>query len=97
MTQAALAARAGIGNEFVSRLEHGHGSPSLDTLGKLALALNVPVSELFTFPEHEEPTVAHLSRRIERVLNQVNEEGAELVAGLAEEVARYQRTRQRRR
>lgn len=94
LTQAALAARAGIGNEFISRLEHGHGSPSLDTLGKLASALRVPISELFEFGHEKTPAVR--DRRLRRALEQLDDEGADLAVELVEQQARFERKRTRR-
>jgi len=46
MSQAALAQKAGISREYITRLEGGHHDPSLSTLIKLAKALKVKVGEL---------------------------------------------------
>ena len=46
-SQEAIAALAGIGQNQVSEIENEHSNPSLDTIVKLANALNVDVSELF--------------------------------------------------
>lgn len=89
LTQAVVARHAEIGNEFVSRLENGQGSPSLDTLGRLAAALDIPVSELFQF-ENESPTQQRTTKRLMRVLNRLGEEEIDLVLRMAEQVARYQ-------
>ncbi|MEW6776356.1 MAG: helix-turn-helix transcriptional regulator [Bdellovibrionota bacterium] len=88
LTQAELGDLAQIGNEFLSRLEHGRGSPSLDTLGRLAAALGVPLSELFASEEPPAP-LKRSARRIERALYRAQEDDAELLAGIAEQVARH--------
>jgi transcriptional regulator with XRE-family HTH domain len=48
LTQQALAERAGLDKQAVSLIENGHQSPRLDTLWRLARALDVPVTELVT-------------------------------------------------
>ena len=42
----ALAAQAGISKTSLSKIEAGHGNPSLDVLCRIASALNVPVGTL---------------------------------------------------
>ena len=49
MTQSELAEAAGVGNEYISKIERGLGSPSLETLVKIALALQVEIKVLFDF------------------------------------------------
>ena len=49
MTQSELAQAAGIGNEYISKIERGLGSPSLETLVKIAEALQVEPKVLFDF------------------------------------------------
>jgi transcriptional regulator with XRE-family HTH domain len=46
LSQAALAARAGITREYVNKLEAGRYDPTVGTLRRLAKALGVPVTEL---------------------------------------------------
>ena len=46
---AELAEAAGVGNEYISKIERGLGSPSLETLVKIALALQVEIKVLFDF------------------------------------------------
>lgn len=46
LTQEDLAHEAGISTSTLSRIERGNYRPRLDTLGKLAQALKVPVAKL---------------------------------------------------
>jgi transcriptional regulator with XRE-family HTH domain len=39
--------RTGLARTFISRVENGHASPTLKTLGKLARGLKVPLWQLF--------------------------------------------------
>lgn len=45
-TQEALAEEAGLDRQSVNRIEQGHASPMLDSLIRIADALNVPLSDL---------------------------------------------------
>ena len=49
LTQEELSERARISVSFLSMIERGERSPHLDTLSKIALALDVPMGELFAF------------------------------------------------
>ena len=49
MTQEDLARRAEISVSFLSMIERGERAPHLDTITRLAAALQVPLTELFTF------------------------------------------------
>lgn len=42
LTQEALAAKAGVTREFISIIENGHQSPSVDTLIEICEALKMP-------------------------------------------------------
>lgn len=46
MTQADLAFSVGVDGSFISKLERGVSSPTLEMIYKLAAALDVPVEEL---------------------------------------------------
>lgn len=47
LSQGAIERRTGIIRCYISRIEHGHAIPSLETLQKLARALEVPLYRLF--------------------------------------------------
>jgi transcriptional regulator with XRE-family HTH domain len=49
MTQSALARQAEISISFLSMIERGERAPHIDTLAKVARALQVPITELFSF------------------------------------------------
>lgn len=62
LTQAALAEKARISNEFMSGLERGAKMPSLATLDRIATALRVDLKDLFNFDQKSFRKVASLSR-----------------------------------
>jgi transcriptional regulator with XRE-family HTH domain len=61
-TQAALAERVKISNEFMSGIERGAKLPSLFTLGKIADVLRVSLKDLFSFDRTGFQEVQRLSR-----------------------------------
>ena len=54
MSQGDLEKRTGFLRCYISRVENGHTVPSVDTLEKLARALEVPMYRLFTDDAHVE-------------------------------------------
>jgi transcriptional regulator with XRE-family HTH domain len=49
MTQAALAAKANLSLDLISRIERGERAPSLESIEKISDALNVSCAELLNF------------------------------------------------
>jgi transcriptional regulator with XRE-family HTH domain len=49
LTQAALAEKSKISNEFISAVERGAKLPSLEVLERIATALRVEIKDLFNF------------------------------------------------
>jgi transcriptional regulator with XRE-family HTH domain len=52
MSQGDIEKRTGLLRCYISRVENGHTVPSVDTLEKMARALEVPMYRLFTDEEH---------------------------------------------
>ena len=50
LTQEKLAEKVGLDSRHLSRLEVGRHFPSLNSLERIAFALNVPLAEFFQFP-----------------------------------------------
>lgn len=46
LTQEQLAERSGLSYKFIGEIERGTGNPTVETLGRLAAALDVDLSEL---------------------------------------------------
>jgi putative transcriptional regulator len=51
MTQAELADRVGLTRQTIIAIEQGRYSPSLEVAFKIARALQVPLEQVFGFPE----------------------------------------------
>jgi transcriptional regulator with XRE-family HTH domain len=62
---------------YISRVEHGHTVPSLDTLERFAAALDVPLYKLFY--SGEQPALPNLSQRktLEEIAQEEGDAGSE--------------------
>ena len=71
LTQAELAEAAGLHVQYVSQLERAQRSPTMETLDRLAGALNAPVSELFAAGEGARPSsrAADVTQRVKALLS----------------------------
>lgn len=61
-SQGDIEQRCGLLRSYLSRVENGHTVPSVETLEKLARALEVPLYQLF-YSGEEPPKVPHLLKR----------------------------------
>lgn len=62
LSQEALAVDAGVDRSYVGRIERGVENPTVETLDRLAAALDVAVSELLLVPKHGEKPPATLRK-----------------------------------
>ncbi len=89
MTQAELAEAAGVGNEYISKIERGLGSPSLETLVKVALALQVEIKVLFDFRmTHQAPRPTRDLLRLSSALKNLPDGDVDLVYRLAKRLGK---------
>jgi transcriptional regulator with XRE-family HTH domain len=63
MTQADVAERMGVSEFYVGLVENGHTVPSIEILEKWAVALSVPVCQLF-YDGEEPPLLVNLPGRL---------------------------------
>src|SRR6202161_4242453 len=95
MSQGDVKSRTGLLRCYVSRVENGHTVPSLETLHRWAMALEVEVWQLFfEGGQMPQPVVAAITEpsdgrdnKLLAVLREVNEADRELVLGLARKMA----------
>ena len=62
LSQGDIEKRTGLLRCYISRVENGHTVPAIETLEKLARALEVPLYQLF-YDGEEPPKLANLPRR----------------------------------
>jgi len=64
LTQGDIEERTGLKRFYVSRIEHGHTVPSIETLEKMANALEVPLYQLF-YDGNEPPNPQSLPKSLQ--------------------------------
>jgi transcriptional regulator with XRE-family HTH domain len=69
MSQGGMEKRTGLLRCYISRVENGHTVPSVDTLEKMARALEVPMYRLFTDEAHIKKPNIPLQTTPSRALN----------------------------
>jgi transcriptional regulator with XRE-family HTH domain len=62
LSQGDIEKRTGLLRCYISRVENGHTVPSLETLERLAAALEIPLFQLF-YEGETEPVLPNLSKR----------------------------------
>lgn len=62
LSQGDIEKRTGLLRCYISRVENGHTVPSIETLEKLAAALEIPLYQLF-YEGEEPPPLPNLSKR----------------------------------
>jgi len=73
LSQGDIEKRTGLLRCYLSRVENGHTIPSLDTLAKIASAMDVPLAQFFAdgVPENGNKNLPHLTDDQVRFLNQI--------------------------
>ncbi len=71
LSQGDVEKASGLLRCYISRVEHGHTVPSLETMEKFAAALDVPLYRLF-YTGEDPPSTPHLTPR--RTLEELAEE-----------------------
>jgi transcriptional regulator with XRE-family HTH domain len=78
MSQGDIEKRTGLLRCYLSRVENGHTVPSLDTLQKIAIALDLPLSQFFAEDTPRDASAATLSEDEIRFLTQVQRYASQL-------------------
>jgi transcriptional regulator with XRE-family HTH domain len=96
MSQGDIEKRTGLLRCYLSRVENGHTIPSLDTLAKIAGAMEVPLGQFFadhrsngvsrSLPRLTEDEVRFLSQ-IRRYTSNLNESDRKLVIAMVKKMA----------
>jgi transcriptional regulator with XRE-family HTH domain len=78
MSQGDIEKASGLLRCYISRVEHGHTVPSLETLERFAAALDVPLYKLFYTGDEPPPTTKLTPRKtLEELAMESGEEGSE--------------------
>lgn len=83
LTQEKLAAKAGISRNYISSIENGRYSPSIETLNKIAKALDVTVLQILdNHVESMENRVSEEINRLQPLFNDISKDQLEMADGL---------------
>jgi transcriptional regulator with XRE-family HTH domain len=89
LSQESLALSAGLNPAYLGHIERCLKCPTIDTLNKIALALDVPLSELVRFDS--EPEISVCNEAIERIafsIRGLSENDAQQVAEIVAEIVK---------
>ena len=96
MSQGDIEKRTGLLRCYLSRVENGHTIPSLDTLAKIAAAMEVPLAQFFAdgssadssrhMPQLSEEEVRFLTQ-IRRYSSNLNDSDRKLVLAMVKKMA----------
>ena len=96
MSQGDIEKRTGLLRCYLSRVENGHTIPSLDTLAKIASAMDVPLAQFFAdgsapdgarhMPQLSEDEVRFLTQ-IRRYSSNLNDSDRKLVLAMVKKMA----------
>ncbi len=94
MSQGDIEKRTGLLRCYLSRVENGHTIPSLDTLAKIASAMDIALAQFFAEAPGEVKNLPQLSEEEVRFLSQVrryssnlNESDRKLVIAMVKKMA----------
>lgn len=87
LTQAQLAEKAGVSDNFIGLIERGEGRPTLDTVAKIAEALRIKLQDLFI--EDSVLSTKEIIHEIENLLKSREAKDAELVLSISKKVFEY--------
>ncbi len=96
LSQGDIEKRCGLLRAYISRVEHGHTVPSVETLGKFARALEVPLYQLF-YEGEKPPKLPHLPKRMtaEEIAFGSSEKEARFLEKLRRLLGRMKESKQR--
>jgi len=88
LTQAELAERCNLSDNFIALLERGKNFPSIFTIKKLSEVFNIPISELFEFDQEVEKNASlktiEREKSIRKLLKAKSDKDVRLIAEIAE-------------
>jgi transcriptional regulator with XRE-family HTH domain len=103
LSQGDIEKRTGLLRCYISRIENGHTVPSVDTLEKMARALEIPMCRFFTNEEHvKKPNIPaeiiprratnskqeRVLRAFAKSLSRMDDKGRELLIHMASKMAK---------
>ena len=84
LTQERLSELSGISSNFISQIERGKNKCSVETIYKLATALDIPMNDLFN-PKVSNPVKDPYIKRMEIMLKNLSKKDKDLVMDITED------------
>jgi transcriptional regulator with XRE-family HTH domain len=88
LSQESLALASGLNISYIGNIERYLKCPTIDTLNRIASALNVSLSELLYFDEPREDAHSESLKRIEFSIKNLSDEDAMRVAEIVTEIVK---------
>jgi transcriptional regulator with XRE-family HTH domain len=89
MTQAELAEKVGLSNNFIALIESGKRAPSFETLERLIEVLNVNVNQIFNFEDLQEyDTTEEIRERLNSYISEMKPDDLYILMDLADKIKR---------
>lgn len=85
MSQEELALRAGINPAYLGHLERGLKCPTIDTVNKIATALDISLSDFFDF-DSDLTDIKPSAKRIQTAIQSVSYEDANKIVKIVESI-----------
>ena len=89
LTQAELAEKTGLSDNFIGLIERGVKHPTLETLNKIAEALKVQLSELFQPMTNSPEDTEGALKELKRLLNKKGFKDAKLLLAIYKSVCEH--------
>ena len=86
LTQAQLAEKVGLSDNYVGIIERGEGHPGLDKLGQIADALKVRMGDFFAGDGAEPKTKDQTIKEIDRFLAKRNDKAAHFLLAVCKAI-----------
>lgn len=94
LTQAQLAEKVGLSDNYVGLIERGAGHPTLETLGQIADGLKIKMGEFFSGEDEESKNTAQSLKELEHLLKRRNSKDAQLLLTIGKKIfERFQETK----
>lgn len=88
LTQAQLAEKTDLSDDYIGAIERGSRSPSLEVLEKIAQALQISLKDLFDFPEGKPTKQEQLLTGLHGFLKNKAADQIELILDIAKRIFR---------
>ncbi len=86
LTQAELAEKASLSDNFIGLIERGEGRPTIQVVDRIADALGVHLSELFLGDENQSKKGGETLRELRRVLKRRELKDAQLILSISKRI-----------